>query len=134
MSYDLMVFDLNVAPKNKIEFMEWYESQTEWEEEHDYDDPKVSSEKLNNWFMEMINHFPAMNGPYSIQDDDNDKITDYSIGSSVIYAAFSWSLVEPAYKKMFELAEKHQVGFFDASSDEAYLWYINSEDKLELLS
>ena len=134
MSYDLMVFDMSIAPKNKIEFMEWYELQTEWEEEHDYDDPKVSSEKLNSWFMEMIKYFPAMNGPYSTDDDDSDKITDYSVGSSVIYAAFSWSLVDSAYKKVFELAEKHQLGFFDASSDEAYLWYINSESKLELLS
>jgi len=30
MSYDLMVFEKNDAPKNKKDFMEWYHKQTEW--------------------------------------------------------------------------------------------------------
>jgi hypothetical protein len=115
MSYDLMVFNPNKAPKSKSEFMNWYENQTEWEEEHDYDDPKVSSEELKNWFLEMIKEFPAMNGPFASDDVDDPKVTDYSVGMDVIYAAFAWSEAENAYPKMVELAEKHKVGFFDAS-------------------
>lgn len=67
------------------------------------------------WFLEMKESFPAMNGPYASDDVDDPKVTDYSIGRDVIYAAFGWSQAEHAYPKMFELAEKHRVGFFDPS-------------------
>ena len=53
MSYDLMVFEETKAPATKKEFMEWYEKQIEWEEEHDYQTINVSSPALQNWFMEM---------------------------------------------------------------------------------
>jgi len=48
----------------------------------------------------MIESYPAMNGPYAKEEDeDNDYVTDYCIGKDVIYAAFSWSLAEQAYEK-----------------------------------
>ena len=115
MSYDLMVFRSEAAPKKKEEFMEWYDQQTEWTEDHSYDDPANTSEELRNWFMEMKNSYPPLNGPFALDDTDNIKHTDYCIGRDVIYAAFAWSEAESAYKLMIELAAKHQVGFFDAS-------------------
>ena len=93
------------------------EEQAEWEEEHDYDDPKVYSDELKNWFLDMIKSFPAMNGPFASDDIDDPKVTDYSVGIDVIYAAFAWSEAENAYPKMIELAEKHRVGFFDTSGN-----------------
>lgn len=46
------------------------------------------------------------------------ELTDYSLGSSVIYAAFAYSVADEAYTAMRELAIKHKVGFFDVSSNE----------------
>ena len=43
MSYDLMVFDPEAAPVDRHAFMEWYEAQAEWSEDHSYDDPSVST-------------------------------------------------------------------------------------------
>ncbi|MCI3936759.1 hypothetical protein MQX03_06085 [Chryseobacterium aahli] len=118
MSYDLMVFRKEAAPTTRTEFMKWYDEQTEWTEDHGYDDPANTSPELQNWFSEMIKTFPAMNGPFASDDDDDSPyVTDYSIGNNVIYAAFSWSLTEQAYDLMLKLAEKHKVGFFDTSSD-----------------
>jgi hypothetical protein len=116
MSYDLMVFNKDSAPKTRVEFMKWYHNQTEWAEAHGYDDPKVSTKELRNWFLDMITEFPALNGPYSTEDE-NGRLTDYSIGTNVIYAAFAWSMAGQAYSTMLRLAEKHNVGFFDVSSD-----------------
>lgn len=118
MSYDLMVFRKEAAPKSRAEFMEWYQNQTEWTESHSYDDPANTSEELRNWFLEMIQTFPAMNGPFASDDDDNPHVSDYSIGKDIIYIAFAWSLVEQAYHTTINLAEKHGVGFFDVSSDD----------------
>jgi hypothetical protein len=117
MSYDLMVFRKEAAPKTRTDFMKWYQNQTEWTEDHSYDDPTNTSIELRNWFMDMIKTFPAMNGPFATEDVDSSNVSDYSIGRDVIYVAFAWSLAEQAFKTMIELAEKHSVGFFDVSSD-----------------
>jgi hypothetical protein len=45
-------------------------------------------------------------------------VTDYSIGRSVIYAAFAWSQAGAAFETMSRLADKHRVGFYDVSSDQ----------------
>ncbi|MCJ7855391.1 hypothetical protein MUJ63_03660 [Lachnospiraceae bacterium NSJ-143] len=124
MSYDLMVFELKKAPKSKAEFLEWYSKQTEWSEDHDYQSISVASPSLQNWFMEMKEIYPPMNGEYAPSDEMLDKdeslesrLTDYCIGHDVIYAAFAWSESENAYLLMKSLSQKHGVGFFDVSGD-----------------
>lgn len=124
MSYDLMVFEKSRAPKTKEEFMEWFEEQIEWGEDHDYQTISVASPALQNWFMEMKETFPPMNGEFAPDDSAleedaelESRMTDYSIGYDVIYAGFAWSVAEEAYEKMLELAGKHGVGFFDVSGD-----------------
>jgi len=117
MSYYLMVFRADIAPKNRVDFMDWFNDQTEWKEAHDYNDPVNTSPELRNWFMEMIKSFPQMNGPFAKDDDDADEITDYSIGRDIIYMAFSWSESVKAFEMTKSLAEKHGLGFYDISSD-----------------
>ena len=123
MSYNLMVFNKAAAPKTRAEFMQWYEVQTEWTEEHSYDDPANTSVELRNWFMEVIQTFPAMNGPLASEDEDNIYVTDYSIGKDIIYVSVAWSIAEQAHIKMFALAEKHGVGFFEASNDNGAIYF-----------
>jgi hypothetical protein len=36
-----MVFDPEVAPRNRVDFMKWYEAQTQWAEGYSYNDPAV---------------------------------------------------------------------------------------------
>lgn len=131
MSYDLMAFEISKAPKDREEFLKWYDEQTEWGEEHDYDDINVSSEKLQAFYKEMIKTFPPMDGEDSPNDEEmennpelEDYLADYCIGCDVIYIAFSWSKEKEAYNLMKELCEKYQVGFFDVSGDgEVFYWY-----------
>lgn len=131
MSYDLMIFNPKSAPRTRDEFMVWFGDQTEWKEDHNYDDPEVTSKEMRTWFLEMIETFPAMNGPYSHDDIDNPKMTDYSIGKDVIYAAFAWSEAEKAYSKMLKLAEKHKVGFFDVSANNGNIFFPSSSNRFE---
>ena len=94
--------------------MAWYEKQTEWEEEHDYQTIGVSSPALRNWFLEMKDTFPPMNGEYAPDLDALDEelerhLVEYSIGFDIIYAAFSWSAADEAYALTRTLAQKHRV-------------------------
>ncbi|WP_010504050.1 hypothetical protein, partial [Paenibacillus elgii] len=102
MSYDLMVFEPSSAPKERKAFMDWYEQQVQWSEDHEYHDPSVSSEALQRFYSELSETFPNMN-----VDDDifeameeagtDNRLTDYSLGSAGIYAAFAFSVAEEAY-------------------------------------
>jgi hypothetical protein len=129
MSYDLMVFSQEAAPKTKAEFMAWYDTQTEWAEDHTYDDPTVTTPELRAWLMEMEQTFPDMNGPNATDNHSSDYETDYCIGRVVIYAGFSWSLTEKAYETAHRLAQKHQVGFYDPSFEGPILLPENGELK-----
>ena len=136
MSYDLMVFASESAPKERAKFLEWFEAQAEWSEDHSYDTPDVSTPQLRAWFMEMIESFPALNGPHSMAELPKDESlpTDYCVGRHVIYAAFRWSKAEAAYERVFALAAKHAVGFFDVSSDHAEVWLPDGKGDLALSS
>lgn len=120
MSYDLMVFERTKAPQKRKELLVWYDKETEWSEEHGYNDPAVTSPALREWYEEMIKTFPNMDSSDAeVEDDDAEAhLTEYSIGRNVIYAAFAWSVAEEAYEKMKALAQKHGVGFFDVSSND----------------
>ena len=128
-----MVFESNAAPTSHAQFMDWYEQQTQWAEGHGYDDPTVSTAKLRAWFMEIIQSFPPLNGPLSQDDlpEDEASATDYSVGKSVIYCAFAWPKAELAYDTVFDLAQKHGVGFFNVSSGNEEAW-LPSNNKLSL--
>ncbi|OWQ84377.1 hypothetical protein CDN99_24080 [Roseateles aquatilis] len=134
MSDDLMVFDPDPAPKDRDAFLAWYQEQAEWGEDHSYDDPEVSTSPLRAWFLDMIQSYPAMNGPHASEDipEDDTSVTDYSVGKVVIYAAFAWSLAEQAHEATFRLAAKHGVGFLDASSDNAEVWLPDGKGGLSL--
>ncbi|WP_311269827.1 hypothetical protein [Sphingobium sp. WCS2017Hpa-17] len=119
MSYDLMVFEPSHAPKTRAEFMAWYDEQVRWAEPHGYDDPALTTDGLRAWYADMTQTFPNIHDPAVTDDDvENPRMTDYSIGNSVIYAAFRWSQADEAYHAVRQLALKHEIGFFDASGDE----------------
>ena len=113
MSYDLMVFDPDVAPRDRNSFVAWYQVQTQWAEPHSYNDPVVSSPKLRAWFLDMVRNFPPVAGPYSRDDPEDPRVTEYAVGRCVIYGAYAWSESEIAKIQMTELAEKHGVGIFN---------------------
>ncbi|KAA1180612.1 hypothetical protein [Paenibacillus sp. B2(2019)] len=123
MSYDLMAFETSKAPQERAAFMKWYEQQVQWSEDHTYNDPSVLSEALQRFYSELSEQFPNMNVEDEIfeameEAGTDNRLTDYSLGSSVIYAAFAYSVAEEAYTAMRELAIKHKVGFFDVSRNE----------------
>ena len=117
-----MVFDPEVAPRDRAGFLTWFDRQAEWPEEHGYNNPDVCSPGLRAWFDDIRKDFPPLNGPFATDDYDNPRVTDYSIGRGLIYGAFRWSEVEAAYEKMFELAKNHRVGFYYVSADDGEVW------------
>lgn len=127
MSFDLMVFEKTRAPRFYEDFLNWTSEQTDWKEERDYNSINGTSSQLTAWFMEIKKKFPPLNGPYMLSDEEafaskkiESHLTDYSIGSNIIYAAFGWSVADEACEATKKLAAKHGVGFFNPQTAEVY--------------
>ncbi|XZF15501.1 hypothetical protein ACTHGU_05150 [Chitinophagaceae bacterium MMS25-I14] len=118
MSYDLTVFRPEAAPKTRSEFYDWFNIQAKWSEDHGYNNPAVTSDELRSWFMEMIKTFPALSGPYAIDDPGDGPAAEYCIGKDLIYVNFPWSFAEKAYEVTKAIAERHKVGFYDTSAND----------------
>jgi hypothetical protein len=129
MSYDLMVFDPALAPREREAFLAWHDREMEQTPTWDHNDPAVATPALQAWFFDMIREFPAMNGPHAL-DTESSKVTDYDFGVAYVYAAFGWSQVEAAYEAVTRLAAKHRLGFFDVSSAEAAVWLPDDRGQL----
>ncbi len=118
MSYDLMVFAPEAAPAKRPAFLDWYDEQTEWsDEDHDYDDPAVATPALQAFYRDMLELFPALED----EADEGDG-AEYTIGKPLIYMSFGWNRVDEAHEAVSRLAAKHELGFFDVSSDLAETW------------
>lgn len=127
-----MVFRKEKAPKKRKDFLEWYYKKTEWTENQNYNNAHKASKNLRNWYLEMKQTFPPMNGPDSPSSEEWGKLeeigldaylTDYAIDQDIIYAAFAWSVAEEAYKAVYTLAEKYGVGFFDVSGEAGNIFF-----------
>jgi hypothetical protein len=86
-SYDLAVFDPAVAPRTPRDFLAWYREQVDWKSDQRYDDPARTTEPLRRWLLEIIPTYPAMNAPYAKPSPDDSRLTGYSIGAALIFAA-----------------------------------------------
>ena len=119
-----MVFEPDSVPAEHDEFLEWYTRQTKWSEDHGYDDPANTSPHLRAWFYDIVQMFPSINKPVSLDEPaaDENSSTDYAIGRDFIYASFAWSKSEAAYMTVARLAEKHRLGLFNATSTGEEVW------------
>lgn len=130
MSYDLMVFAPEVAPRKRPAFLDWYEAQTEWPEDHGYDDPALAMPALQAFYAELCETFPPAS------EDDPDQLeagTDYTIGRDLIYISFlDWDRIDQAHETVYRLAAKHALGFFDVSSDIAEVWLPDNKEGLRI--
>lgn len=128
MSYDLMVFAPEAAPSKRAAFLDWYDEQTEWDEDQAYDNPALATPALQAFYAELAAEFPAA------QDDTEEGTgTEYTIGSALIYMSFlDWDKIDRAHEAVFSLAGKHGLGFFDVSSDLAEAWLPDKKGGLRI--
>jgi hypothetical protein len=115
-SYDLFIYDREMAPRDKSEFDDWFSSEVEAEGPLDaYANPATTSPQLRQWFDRMSLEFPALNGPSSPPDieDRLEQAGDYNFRPHSIYVSFGWSRAERAAELGPKLAVECGVGIFD---------------------
>lgn len=128
MSYDLMVFAPEAAPPKRAAFLDWYDQQTEWNEDQSWDDPARATPALQAFHAELAAEFPPVQ-----EDAGEDTGTEYTIGSALIYMSFlDWDKIDRAHEAVFSLAGKHGLGLFDVSSDLAEAWLPDKKGGLRI--
>lgn len=128
MSYDLMVFAPEAAPSKREAFLDWYDQQTEWNDDRAYDNPALATPALQAFFAELSAEFPP-----AAADSDDETGTEYTIAPSLIYLSFlDWDKIDRAHEAVFSLAGKHGLGFFDVSSDLAETWLPDKKGGLRI--
>ena len=70
MSYDLMVFDKKKRFRAKDDFFTWYNKLIEWSDNIDYNDYRHSTNELQNFFLDMKDIVPPLNGEFSPSDEE----------------------------------------------------------------
>lgn len=128
MSFDLMVFAPESAPAKRPAFLDWYEAQTEWGDDHGYDNPALATPALQAFLADLASEFPA-----APDDSDEETGTEYTIGRDLVYLSFlDWDKIDRAHEVVFSLAGKHRLGFFDVSSDLAEVWLPDNKGGLRI--
>jgi hypothetical protein len=114
MTYDILAFDPSAT--TNAEFDAWWGAESAWGEDHEYEDPAVTTPALRAFYQELIQTFQPLNGPDAPDEEDIEAnpeletlLTDYSIGSRLVYAAFSWSVAEAARALFANVARKPGV-------------------------
>jgi hypothetical protein len=119
MSYDVVLFEPSTTPRDREGFKQWFERQTDWDDNHNYMDPNSTTPALRNWYEVIRQDYPAMNGPDACEDDDAmDRTGDYNFGPDFIYVTYPWSLAEEIYDRVRATAVQCEVGFYDVSGDD----------------
>lgn len=121
-SYDLVIFDPRDCPLDRSGFISWYEANTADSVKFE-SVPDKASPPLKALFLEMMQLFPPMNGPYKRGGDVEPELeADYSFSAQMIIISFSWSVADKALSMAVELAAKHVLGVFDISSETSEVW------------
>ncbi len=136
MSYDLAVFEPTAELRDRSTFMRWYASRTTWRNGLDYSNASNATPALQSWYQEMTGVFPPLDSAAQMSSqraDESDRTAEYVIGIDIIYVAFRWNKAGLAYETTRRLAEKHTVGFFNASGDRGEVWFPSGNGRLELI-
>ena len=131
MSYDLFVFDIEEAPRDRTLLDRWFLSETESEDVGD--DPRTATERLQHWFADITQTFPALNGPGAPAEVvELASYGDYSILRGSIYVTFGWSEAQKAGKLVTETVLAHGCGLYDPQHTKESGWYFPTAGKLQL--
>lgn len=124
MSYDLVVFEKKNAPADAEGFLAWYQEQTQWGGDCDYNDISHASSGLQKFFHEVRKIFPPMNGALSPSNEElmnkpelEERLCDYCIGDDIIYLSLAYSVADTAYGIVKRAAYFAGVGFFATDED-----------------
>ena len=107
----------------------------------DYNDYRHSTNELQNFFLDMKDIVPPLNGEFSPSDEElgqgEYQEADYCIARDAVYMSFAWSDGPRVHPMVKEKAREHDVAFFDITSEQVlypdgFVLDLNKPEKVSL--
>lgn len=162
MSYDLLVFDPEVAPRDRVEFQAWFVGLGVSTNGRNAPTPEEAAGKLGAFYDRLRRHYPPMNGPDApplMPPAPAPKpgllarllglktaapptpapfkeafLTDYSFLPGAIYLGFAWSIAAEAYSDVVSAAIATGLGLYDISGPGGAVLHDRAElEQLDIL-
>lgn len=117
MGYYITFIDGNTPLKS---FFEYDKKYCTFPDNCDTNDYHVSSEKLQSLFLELKTRVRPLNGEYAAKAEEVDRgeylDAEYIFGPDAIWVELSYQDIEKVYPTLIDIAQRHGVTFFDATS------------------
>ncbi len=157
MAFDIYVFDLFAAPRDRYDFIDWISrtfrhvdgpggdasrttpalqvSRTFRHVDGPGGDASRTTPALQAWQREMALGFPGAGDPHHHDEDSAQasKNASYRFSQSAVQASFDWESSGPALHRAKRAAQLHGVGLFEASGREGAVWMISSRGRWEIV-
>ena len=126
MSFDFMVFDPAVPPRNDEGFMAWYDAEV-GRGEHagtpsSHDGAVAECEALHTFYKEMCEMFTPFNGPDDVPLPGNApqirilRTCEYNFRPHSLYMSFRWPAQDMARGAASAFAKEAGLGYFHCSA------------------
>ena len=134
MSYDLIVFEPDAAPRDRMEFLDWIKDAAR-EDGGARSGPPSASPALWAWRNDMFEAFPASDGPRAFDPYSTlaTRNATYRLVRHAIIAGFHWEASGAALFQVKKLVQKHRLGFFDASGEARPVWMVSRRRRFEIV-
>ena len=135
MAFDVYVFDLFAAPRDRHDFLDWVRRTFRDVDGPLAGDPSRLTPALRGWHAEMAKSFPGERDPNRLDADSSNAVRNasYRFTATAIQASFDWDSSGPALYRARRAAQAHVVGLFEASSDDAAVWMISNRNRWEVV-
>ncbi len=127
MSCDLFIMEKNASIKTSEDVWSYMQNFTRYEEEINYNNLEGCSETIIAAAEKMFQKFPPMNLEYESSkevsndtENDEDYMTDYSMGEHAIFCSFAWSVAEEAFEYVLSLVDVYDVIILDPQEGDIY--------------
>ncbi|RIX27853.1 hypothetical protein [Amnibacterium setariae] len=131
MGFDILAIEPAVVTDE--EFPAWWDRQSAWSEQRDYNDPAGATPAIQLFMADLAETFPPMNGPLRPSEERleadpelDDRLSDYSIGRQFVFADFGFSVDadendELAERRFMQLAYRHGLAIVLTTGDRTIL-------------
>ncbi|KGM17975.1 hypothetical protein [Corynebacterium auriscanis] len=117
MSYDIVVIDPATVPTGTHdEFMQWFDNTSQWDQSSNHDSTNGSCPAIAECYTQLASTFPDINSDIDEDDEEaDDPVTEYTIGTDFLYIAFDWADAEEAIEAVTTITSQRGLAFVDIS-------------------
>jgi hypothetical protein len=134
-SYDLIAFDNDSAPLDRLEFLDWIARAFRSVDGHHGVDVTTLPLGLQTWHREMRQHFPNTYDPHAYPPGTYraGKHAHYRFAKYAVRVSIDWDDTAPAFYRAKKAAMASRVGLFEASGVESAVWMFSRKKRFEIV-